>query len=82
MKKLMTIALIASMAIISGCGNMDIIDWHWRFDKARIKVNDNEWQEVKIKNWHDYDNSDMIAIETDTQVFVTHSVNVILIKTK
>lgn len=80
MKKLMAIAL--STSLIAGCGNMDIIDWHWTFDKAKIKMDDNVWKELKIKSWHDYDKSDMIAIETEDAVYVTHSMNVILIKSK
>lgn len=82
MKNTIAIAFASIMMFVSGCGNMDIIDWHWRFDKALIKMDDNKWSEFKIQKWHDYDNSDMIAVETDTQVFVTHSMNVILIKTK
>lgn len=68
-------------ALLCGCGNMDLIDWHWTFDKAIIKIG-NESQVVDVTAWHDYDDSDMIAIETRTQVFVTHSANVVLIKNK
>jgi len=77
MKYIVAIALM----LLAGCGNMDFIDWHWTFDKALIKMGD-KWQEVEVKNWHDYNRSDMVAVETKTQVFVTHSVNVVLIKNK
>ena len=82
MKKIMIIAAIGLSLFVAGCGNMDIVDWHWTFDRAKIRVDGDKWEEVKVKNWHDYDGSDMIAVETDTQVFVTHSMNVILIKNK
>lgn len=82
MKKTIAIALASTMMLLSGCGNMDFVDWHWTFDKARIKVDENKWEEVSIKKWHDYDGSDMIAIETEDHVYVTHSANVILIKSK
>jgi len=48
---------------------------------ALVKVG-GEWKEVPVKGWHDYDNSDMVAVETDDQVLVTHSCNVVLIKNK
>lgn len=75
------IVAAASLMLISGCGNMDIVDWHWTFDKALVKFG-SEWREVDVKNWHDYDNSDMVAVETEDQVLVTHSCNVVLIKNK
>lgn len=82
MKKIMMIAAFGLSLFVGGCGNMDIMDWHWTFDRARIRVDGDKWEEVQIKRWHDYDNSDMIAIETESRVYVTHSVNVILIKNK
>ncbi len=84
MKKIIAITavlVLAAFAFIYGCGNMDIVDWHWTFDKALVKVG-SEWKTLDIKNWHDYDNSDMIAVETEDQVLVTHSCNVVLIKNK
>lgn len=77
MKKTIAIALASIMMLLSGCGN----DWHLKFNKAHIKI-DGKWQEVEVKRWHDYDYSDMVAIETDKQVFVTHSMNVVFIKDK
>ena len=81
MKKIIMAIGIASTAFICGCGNMDILDYHWSFQRAYIKVG-GEWRTVKVKAWHDYEYSDMIAVETDTQVFVTHSANVVLVKDK
>ena len=81
MKKTIAIALASAMMLLSGCGNMDFVDWHWTFNKAHIKI-DGKWQEVEVKRWHDYDNSDMVAVETEKQVFVTHSMNVVFIKDK
>lgn len=82
MKKITAIAFASIMMFVSGCGNMDIMDWHWRFDKALIKMSDDKWHEIKVQRWHDYEKSDMIAVETDDNVYVTHSMNVILIKIK
>ena len=83
MRNILTIAFLAASAcLVGGCGNMDILDYHWTFNRALVRSEDGGWREIKLKSWHDYENSDMIAVETDTQVFVTHSANVILIKDK
>lgn len=82
MKKYIILAMIGLSLLFNGCENMDIVDWHWTFNKARIKVDDGKWEEVNVKSWHDYDGSDMIAIETKDRVYVTHSMNIVLIKEK
>lgn len=82
MKKIRLLAVVGLSLLFSGCGNMDIIDYHWTFNRAKLKVDDDKWEEVKVKRWHDYAGSDMVAIETEDRVYVTHSVNVILIKDK
>lgn len=81
MKIFATFAMLTALLLVGGCGNMDFVDWHWTFDEALIKVGD-KWQSVDVKAWHDYDGSDMVAVETQSQVFVTHSCNVVLIKNK
>ena len=75
------VALVA-ICSINGCGNMDFVDWHWTFDTAIIKCPDGNCTTVKVKSWHDFDNSDMVQIETENNVYCTHSANIILIKTK
>lgn len=83
MRNILTIiAAIALSCVLGGCGNMDILDYHWTFNRALIKTDGGKWREVELKAWHDYKDSDMIAVETATQVLVTHSANVILIKDK
>lgn len=81
MKKLIAGMVLAVAALTAGCGNMDVMDYHWTFNRAYIKLR-GEWTEVKVKSWHDYDGSDMVAVETEAQVFVTHSRNVVLVKDK
>ena len=34
MKKIMIIAAIGLSLFVAGCGNMDIMDWHWTFDRG------------------------------------------------
>lgn len=84
MKKIIAITTTVLLCTLcGGCGNMDIIDINWTFDEAIVKYPDGKCERVKIVSWHDYFNgSDMIQIETETQVLCTHSANVILIKNK
>ena len=69
---------IVIMFMLSSCGyNKQIIDLNYKFDKAYIEG----IGEIEIKNWNDYENSDMIqVIANDGTVYLTHSSNVILIK--
>ena len=82
MKKIMMIAAIGLSLFVGGCGNMDIMDWHWTFDRARIRVDGDKWEEVKIKSWKNPGCYEMFIIETDSKVYFTHAVNVILFKNK
>ena len=74
--------LVGILMLLTGCGNMNIIDWHWTFDEAIVKMPDGKCEKIKLVGWHDFEKSDMIQIETEEQVFCTHSANVILIKNK
>ena len=79
MKKL--IATVVCAAALAGC-NRSILDWQWSFNRALVRMPDGSCREYKVKHWRDFENSDMIQFETDTEVLCTHSANVILIKVK
>jgi len=68
---------MAALALAGGCGNMYPAD---SFDKALVKLG-GEWKEMPVKKAY-HDSCDMVAVETDDQVLVTHSCNVVLIKNK
>jgi len=82
MKKIMILTMIGISLLFSGCcGEMDI----WTANRARIKVDDNKWEEVKVihaTHIRPYDGCDIVSVETEDKVYVTHSANVILIKDK
>lgn len=82
MKKLVVAALVAAcLAASAKGGNWKLFDTTWHFDTARIKMPDGTALEVSVKNWRDYENSDMIQVEAkDGTVYLTHSVNVVLVK--
>jgi hypothetical protein len=72
--------LAALMVVISlaGC-NYDMLDTNYKFDKAYVSIG-GETQEVYIRSWCDYENSDMMQVTTkDGNVILTHSSNIILV---
>jgi hypothetical protein len=63
-------------ATFTGCGNRQIIDLNYTFNKAYIEG----IGEIEIKKWNDYTDSDMVqVIANDGTVYLTHSSNVILV---
>jgi hypothetical protein len=82
MKKIIIILLVLSLmlCVLSGCGNRTVIDTRYTFNKAIIYLPNGEAVEGNVKNWHDYDDSDIIQITLDNgNTYYTHSVNVCLI---
>lgn len=67
------------LLMLSGCGNMSVIDSTWSFERAIIFLPDGEKIEGKVTNWNDYDGSDMIQVRIDDKVYLTHSSNVVMI---
>ena len=75
MKRIIPVILLVG-ALLTGCGyNKQIIDLNYSFTKAYIEGIGT----IEIKNWNDYEGSDMIqVIGTDGTVYLTHSSNVII----
>lgn len=80
MKRLLAIAVaIALILTLAGCNN-GIVDFNQKFDTAIIYLPDGTVVTGKVDKWWDYENSDMIQVEIDGTVYLTHSCNVVLIK--
>lgn len=80
MKRILTIALAIALALtLAGC-NAGIIDTKLKYDKAIISMPDGTVISGKVDKWWDYENSDMVQVEIDGTVYLTHSCNVVLIK--
>lgn len=87
MKKYIALAIALALlgSVLYSCDesytNMTVFDTTYSFEEAVIFRADGE-QRVKIKNWCDYEYSDMIQITLENgEVYLTHSSNVILIST-
>lgn len=82
-KHLVTIAvlialLVLTVMVLTAC-NKQIIDFNLKFDRAYVKIGD-EWKDVAIKSWNDYDGEQIQITLQDGTVILTSSVNCILYK--
>ena len=83
MKKIIIAFVILLALTLSSCGNLDMIDTHYTYNEAMIKLPDGTSITVNVKQWTDYSDSDMVQITTyDGTVYFTHSSNVVLIGSK
>ena len=76
-KKAVTFALVGTIATtLVGCGNKQIIDLQYTFNKAVI-VNGDVATIVELKKWTDYENGEQIQVTTkDGLVFLVNSINI------
>lgn len=73
--------LFLSMMVLTGCGNKDLFDTNYTYNKAVINLQNGETIEVDIKQWTDYDDGEQIQIiAKDGTVYLTSSYNCTLIK--
>lgn len=82
MKKLIAATLLITLlATLCGCGNKDMFDTVYTYNKAIVKMPDDTSKEIQIKKWRDYEDGEQIQIE-DMQgnIYLVNSVNCVLIK--
>ena len=84
MKKKLLATALSAIAILSlaGCGNIDLIDTNYTYDKAIIGFPNGEVLEVEVKQWKDYDGEQLQIIAKDGTVYLTNSINCTLINKK
>lgn len=75
---ILIVFMLVVLALCTGC-NKQIFDTTWSFERAIIFLPDGEKLEGDITSWNDYDGSDMIQLEIDGKMYLTHSSNVVLI---
>lgn len=81
-KKILTLVLVGMMMLsIVGCGNMDILDTNYTYNRAIIDLANGKSIEVEVKQWRDYENGEQLQIVTpDGTVYLTSSYNCTLIR--
>ena len=76
------LVLLATVTVglgcLSGC-NRQVVDWNFKFDKARVKLGE-EWVDIEIDKWMDYEGEQLQLTLEDGTVMIVHSANCILYK--
>lgn len=70
--------LVLTVMVLTAC-NKQVLDFNLKFDRAYVKIGD-EWKDVAIKSWNDYDGEQIQITLQDGTVILTSSVNCILYK--
>lgn len=81
MKKLIiTLTLIATMALtLCGC-NYQLIDTTYAYDYAIVAMPDGTSKKVEIAKWTDYEGEQLQITSTDGTIYLVSSFNCVLVK--
>ena len=80
MKKFkVVVATMCAALSLSACGNHQIFDTTYTFDRAIISMPDGTVIEGKVTSWTDYEDGDQIQVKIDGKTYLVHSSNIALI---
>lgn len=74
---LMAIAMVATIFV--GCGNRQVFDTTYKFDRAIISLPDGTVVSGQVQSWKDYEDGDQIQVRIDGVTYLVHSSQVVLI---
>lgn len=80
MKKIIALVLTIILVVtLTACGNMQLIDTTYSFERAIISLPNGEVIEGKVTSWADYEDGDQIQVKIDSKTYLVHSSNIVLI---
>lgn len=81
MKKKIAIFLLilSGLFALSSCGNKQIFDTVYTFDKAIVSLPNGDIVEGKVDSWKDYEDGDQIQVKINGITYLVHSSNIVLI---
>lgn len=81
MKKILVLVLtlVLCVSLFAGCGNVQLIDTTWKYDRAMVKLPDGTVVVGTCTSWRDYDGCDSVQVVIDGVTYYTHLNNVCLI---
>ena len=68
-----------SAVTLTACGNMQMVDTTWNYNKAVISLPDGTIVEGNVESWRDYADGDQIQVKIDGVTYLVHSGDVVLI---
>lgn len=75
------VALVAAAGLVfglTGCGNRQILDTNFSFNRAMISMPDGTVIDGIVQSWKDFDDGDTIQVKIDDVTYLTHISNVVL----
>lgn len=78
-KRLILGVILSTVFLVTGCGNKDMFDTVYTFDKAILSLPDGTVVEGDVVSWTDYEDGDQIQVKIDDKTYLVHSSNIVLI---
>lgn len=79
-KRIVLVLLLVAMCLgLCVCGNKDMWDTVYTYDRAIISLADGSVVTGRVQNWRDYEDGDQIQVKVDGKTYLVHSMNVTLI---
>lgn len=78
-KKILACMVAIFAVTLTACGNMQMIDTTWNYNKAVISLPDGTIVEGNVESWKDYADGDQIQVKIDGVTYLVHSSDVVLI---
>lgn len=80
MKKILAVlVLVVLMAVLTGCGNRDMIDTVYTYNEAVLSMADGTIVRGKVESWRDYEDGEQIQVKIKGVTYLVNSVNITLI---
>lgn len=76
---LLPLLLIIHLLALTACGNKDMFDTVYTYDRAIIQLPNGEIVEGKVELWSDYADGDQLQITTNGKTYLVHSSDAVLI---
>ena len=79
-KRIVLVFMLVAMCLsLCACGNKDMWDTIYTYDRAIIALADGSIVTGRVQNWTDYEDGDQIQVKIDGKTYLVHSMNVTLI---
>ena len=83
MKKVIMCVVLAAMLIMGATAyawsNHSWFDSTWSFEYVQIAMPDGSVVQGSVQSWQDYEDSDVVQVQVNDKVYLTHYINVVLI---
>ena len=79
-KRIVLVVMLVAMCLgLCACGNKDMLDTVYTYDRAIVALVDGSIVTGRVQNWRDYVGGDQIQVKIDGKTYLVHSMNVTLI---